>query len=174
MNNDDFLRYPVGKFSAQESYTKNELSDLINRIEALPGNVEKILRTFTETQLNTAYREGGWTARQVVHHLSDSHMNAYIRFKWSLTENTPTIKAYNEKAWAETAETALDPVISTNLLKALHIKWVTLLKLLTPEDLNRDFLHPETKKHVRLDRLVALYAWHGDHHVGHLQIIAKS
>lgn len=173
MNDEEKLRYPIGKFSPQESYTSQETQALINRIETLPGKIEALIKNFSASQLDTPYRTGGWTARQVLHHLPDSHMNAYIRFKWTLTEGTPTIKAYDEKAWAETPETKLDPVISLNFLKALHIKWVALLKLLKPEDLTREFLHPETKKHVRLDRLIALYAWHGDHHLGHLEIIAK-
>jgi hypothetical protein len=100
-------------------------------------------------------------------------MNAYIRFKWALTENTPVIKAYNEKLWAETPEVKHDPAISLNLLKALHVKWVALLKGLSSEDLQKEYIHPETKKHVRLDRLIGMYAWHGDHHLAHLEIVAK-
>jgi hypothetical protein len=172
MNNDDQLRYPIGKFAAQDAYTADELKTYIGRIEALPGKVEDLLKTFPATKLDTPYREGGWTARQVLHHLSDSHLNAYIRFKWTLTEATPTIKAYDEKAWAETPETKLDPIISLPVLKAIHVKLVAFLRRLKPEDLNREFFHPETKKHVRLDRMIALYAWHGDHHLGHLHIIA--
>jgi hypothetical protein len=99
-------------------------------------------------------------------------MNAYIRFKWTLTEDTPMIKAYDEKRWAETPEVELDPVISLSLLKTLHTKWVALLKALGPQDLEREYIHPETKKKVRLNRMVALYAWHGDHHLGHLKIVA--
>jgi hypothetical protein len=167
------LRYPIGKFVPQESYSAEQVKTNISRIEALPGKVEALTKNFSATRLDTPYREGGWTARQVMHHMSDSHMNAYIRFKWTLTENTPLIKAYDEKLWAETPETKLDPVISLNFLKALHIKWVAMLKLLRSEDLNKEFLHPETKKLVRLDRLIALYAWHGEHHLGHLQIVSR-
>ena len=105
--------------------------------------------------------------------MADSHMNAYIRFKWSLTESTPTIKAYNEKAWAETPETKLDPVISIELLKALHAKWSALLRRLAPADFQKEFLHPDTKKNMRLDRMTAMYAWHGEHHFGHLKIVAN-
>lgn len=173
MNNDDQLRYPIGKFSPQEFYTQPEINACIQRIGTLPQRIEALVKNFTVKQLETPYREGGWKARQVLHHLSDSHMNAYIRFKWSLTENSPIIKAYDEKAWALTPEVDLDPALSLNLLAALHVKWVALLKLLKSEDLQREFIHPETKKHVRLDRLLALYAWHGDHHLGHLEIIAK-
>jgi hypothetical protein len=100
-------------------------------------------------------------------------MNAFIRFKWSLTEDTPLIKAYDEKQWALTAEVSADPALSLALLKALHAKWIVLLKALSESDLKREFTHPETKKNVRLDRLLATYAWHGDHHLGHLKIIAS-
>jgi hypothetical protein len=171
--NDDALRFPIGKFIPQESYAQQEINANISRIEALPGKVESTIKTFSNQQLDTPYREGGWTIRQVLHHLPDSHMNAYIRFKWTLTEDTPVIKAYDEKAWSETYETILDPTASINLLKALHIKWVTLLKQLTPDDLKREFKHPETGRQISLARLIALYAWHGDHHLGHVQIVAS-
>lgn len=173
MNNEEQLRYPTGKFSPKDTYTPAEIQENISRIDALPAKVEALVKNLSASKFDTTYREGGWTARQVLHHLADSHMNAYIRIKWTLTENTPLIKAYDEKLWAETPETKLDPVISINFLKALHIKWVALLKLLRQDDLMREFTHPETKKQVRLDRLIALYAWHGEHHLGHLQIVAK-
>ena len=173
MNNDDLLRYPIGKFIARDSYSTDELERCIERIENLPREIEKIINSMTIKQLDTPYREGGWTARQVVHHMADSHMNAYIRLKWSLTESTPTIKAYDEKAWAQTPETKLDPVISIELLKALHIKWSALLRRLAPADFQKEFLHPDTKKNMRLDRITAMYAWHGEHHFGHLKIVAN-
>jgi hypothetical protein len=170
--NDEALRYPTGKFAPQEAYTKQELEQGIQRIDTLPSRVEAVIKNFSGKQFDTPYRDGGWSARQVLHHISDSHMHAYIRFKWALTENTPVIKAYNEKLWAETPEVKLDPVLSLNLLKALHIKLVALLTSLSAEDLQKEYIHPETKKHIRLDRLVAMYAWHGDHHLGHLKIVA--
>lgn len=173
MNNDDHLRYPVGKFTPKESYTSEEIHASINALELLPAEVERIAAGFTEKQLNTPYREGGWTARQVLHHLADSHLNMYIRLKWTLTEETPTIKAYDEKLWAETPEVSVHPKISIDLLKAVHTKIVALARLLSSEDLNRSFFHPETKKHVALNRMIALYAWHGAHHLGHLRIISE-
>ena len=103
-----------------------------------------------------------------LHHLPESHLNAYIRFKWTLTEDTPTIKPYDENAWAQTPEIYLDPAISINLLKALHTKWVALLRSLSPQDLQRQYIHPETKKYNRLDNMTAMYAWHGEHHLAHI------
>jgi hypothetical protein len=165
------LRYPIGKFVPQESYTSQEIASLVDRIEALPSKIEAAHQRLTSAQLDTPYRVEGWTARQVLHHLSDSHLNAYVRLKWTLTEETPVIKAYNEKAWAETPETKLDPAFSVALLKSLHTKWVALLRSLKPADLQKSFQHPETQKQVRIDRMIALYAWHGEHHLAHLQLI---
>jgi hypothetical protein len=171
--NDEALKYPIGKFTPQEAYTQQELDQCIQRIESLPTRIETLIKSFTPKKFDAPYREGGWSARQVVHHVSDSHMNAYIRFKWALTENTPLIKAYNEKLWAETPEVKMDPLLSVNLLKALHAKWVALMRSLTPVDLQKEYIHPETQKKIRLDRLIALYAWHGDHHLSHLKIVAE-
>jgi uncharacterized damage-inducible protein DinB len=168
---DERLQYPIGKFSPKENYTAEEITALINAIETLPGKVEDVFRKLSPKQIDSPYRPGGWTARQVIHHVADSHMNAYIRFKWSITEDTPLIKAYNEKDWAETYETKQDPALSVSLIKALHAKWITLLRSLTRDDLQKSFLHPETGKNVRLDRLIALYAWHGEHHLGHLKLV---
>ena len=165
---EDEVRYPIGKFTPRENYTAEDLQQFIRRIESLPAKIEEAARPLTAKQLNTAYREGGWTLRQVLHHIPESHMNAYIRFKWALTEETPTIKPYNEKAWAETPEIVLDPRISIDLLKALHVKWVALLKSLSPKDLQKQYLHPDTKRYNRLDNMVAMYAWHGEHHLAHI------
>ena len=168
----ELLKYPIGKFSPLESYSQAELSQAINVIESLPERIEILTRTFSAKQWETPYREGGWTARQVVHHISDSHLNAYVRIKWTLTEDNPLIKAYNEKLWAETPEVSLDPTLSIGLLIALHLKWTALLRLIRPEDLKRQFVHPETKKQVSIERMIALYAWHSEHHYAHLKIIA--
>ncbi len=173
MSSDDQLRYPIGKFAPKATYTSQELDACIKRIEALPAKIEEVFRKLSPKQIETPYRDGGWTARQVIHHVADSHSNAYIRVKWTLTEDTPLIKAYDEKLWAETPEIKLDPAISIQLLKALHVKFAALLRLISPEDLPKSFLHPETQKHVPLDRMMDLYAWHGEHHLGHLKIIAS-
>ena len=167
------LRYPIGKFSPQENYTNQNLNEFIQRIAGLPLKLEESIATLKASQLDTPYREGGWTVRQVIHHVADSHMNAYIRVKWTLTEDSPLIKAYAEKAWAETPETKADPSLSLNLLKSLHEKWVVLLKGLTPVELKKAFIHPDTKKSVTLETLIGLYAWHGDHHLGHITSLKK-
>lgn len=165
---EDSLRYPIGKFLPKDQYTKNEIDLFVSRIESLPAKLEQEVSTLLESQLDTPYRDGGWTVRQVIHHMADSHMNAYIRFKWTLTEETPMIKAYDEKAWAETPETKSDPNLSIALLKALHAKWAVLLKGLVTSDLKKEFIHPETKKHIRLENLMGMYAWHGEHHLAHI------
>lgn len=172
MKNEEHLRFPTGRFAPQDTYTFNEIQSLIDRIEALPGRLRKVAVALTAEQLSTPYREGGWTLRQVIHHLADSHMNAYVRLKWSLTESTPTIKAYDEKRWAETAETKEDPEVSVQLLEAIHARWVMLLRALRPEDFERGYIHPDTGKFVSLGRQVALYAWHGEHHLAHLRLVA--
>lgn len=172
-NTDEALKYPIGKFAPKESYTQEEINANIARIESLPSKLEAAIRNFSDAQFDTPYREGGWTARQVIHHLADSHMNALVRFKWTLTENSPVIKTYNQTGWAETPEVKLDPFISINLLKPLHAKWVLLLRALGPEDLIRHFVHPDTKANVPLSRLVAMYAWHGEHHLSHINIVGN-
>lgn len=161
-------RYPIGKFSPQESYSKEEIQNNISRIASLPARLSEAVDKFDDSMFDTPYREGGWTVRQLIHHIADSHLNAYIRFKWTLTEESPTIKAYEEKLWATTPEVKCDPQLSLTLLKAHHAKWVELLKNLTTVELERHFIHPETKKEVKLKNLVALYAWHSDHHFTHI------
>ena len=161
-------RYPIGKFAPQESYSTEDVKININRIAALPDKVRAAVNGLDNSKLDTPYREGGWTLRQVVHHLPDSHLNAYIRTKWTLTENTPLIKAYDEKAWATTPETTGPPELSLNLLHSLHAKWAVILKSLSPEQLQKAFTHPDTQKQVPLDRMIATYAWHGEHHLGHV------
>jgi hypothetical protein len=162
------LRYPIGKFSPQETYSADDLKAFIARIESLPSKLEAAVKGMSEQQLDTPYRDGGWTVRQVVHHVPDSHMNAYVRTKWTLSEATPLIKAYDEKGWSETPETKLGPEISLNVLKALHAKWVELLKRIPASDLKKEFIHPDTKKNVPIERLIHTYAWHGDHHLAHI------
>lgn len=172
MKNDESLRFPIGRFAPQDAYTFSELQSLIDRIEALPAQLRKVAGALTQQELDTPYREGGWTLRQVIHHLADSHMNAYVRLKWSLTESTPTIKAYDEKGWAETAETSGDPEVSLQMIDALHARWVKLLRALSAADFERGYIHPDNGKFVSLGHQVALYEWHGAHHIAHLRLVA--
>ncbi len=167
------LRYPIGKFNAQDNYTPADIDRFIKRITELPVALEEAVRDLTEEQLDTPYREGGWSVRQVVHHVADSHMHAYIRTKWTLTETEPVIKAYLEKLWAETGETKSHPHISISFLKALHAKWAVLLRSVPSADLDRFFIHPDTKRHVTLKTLMGMYAWHGEHHLAHITNLKK-
>jgi len=161
-------RYPIGKFSPQQSYSAEEVKKNLRRIASLPEKLATAVQSLDNSQLDTPYRDGGWTIRQVIHHIADSHLNAYIRTKWTLTENSPIIKAYDEKSWATTPENIAPPELSLNILTALHIKWVELLDSLPPELLKKEFIHPDTKKQVAIDRLIATYAWHGEHHLAHI------
>jgi hypothetical protein len=162
------LRYPVGKFNFEEDPTAEQTQQAIDEIAATPANLRAAVSGLTDAQLDTPYREGGWTVRQVVHHVVDSHLNSYIRFRFALTEDEPTIKPYDEAVWAELIDAKSSPVeVSLALLEPLHERWVTLLRSLTPEDFKRQFRHPEIGA-VTLEKNVGLYAWHGKHHTAHI------
>src|SRR5439155_18574784 len=156
--------YPIGNFEMPAQVTSARRKQAMDEIASLPAKMRAAVKGLKESQLDTPYREGGWTVRQLVHHVPDSHLNAYIRCKLALTENTPTIKPYNEDAWARLKDSELTPIeISLTLLEAVHVRWVTLLRSLKAEDFERKFNHPETGPQT-IDRLVALYDWHGNHH----------
>jgi uncharacterized damage-inducible protein DinB len=162
-------RYPIGRFSADLSSTPETRARHIDAIAGLPSRLRQAVSQLSPEQLNTPYREGGWTVRQVVHHVPDSHLNAYIRCKLVLTEETPTIKPYDEDAWARLKDSELTPTeVSLNLLQAVHARWVTLLGSLRADDFQRCFIHPEAGGARDLDWLVALYDWHGNHHLAHI------
>ena len=166
-------RYPIGQFSPDSNPTFASRSRHIEEITALPAKLRSALRGLSPQQLDTPYREGGWTVRQVAHHVPDSHMNAYIRFKLALTENVPTIKPYEEAAWArlkDSESTSID--VSLNLLEALHIRWVNLLRSMKAEDFNRKLNHPEAGVQT-LDHVLALYDWHGNHHLAHITTLRE-
>ncbi|TAL61822.1 MAG: putative metal-dependent hydrolase [Bacteroidetes bacterium] len=170
----DQLRYPVGKFTFNKDADDKEINQWISEIENLPAHLKNALKDLSDPQINTSYREGGWTVRQVVHHLADSHINAYIRIKLALTENNPTIKPYEEKLWAELDDAKNIPVeISFSLLDALHARWVYMLKKLSAEDLSKTVFHPESKREMSVRFLIALYVWHGKHHVAHITSLRK-
>lgn len=164
----DDLRYPTGPFVRPASLTDDERSRAIETIAATPAALRDALRGLNDAQLDTPYRPGGWTIRQVAHHVPDSHLNAYVRFKLALTEAEPTIKPYEEARWAELPDTRLTPIeTSLAMLEALHARWVTLLRAMVPADFARRLTHPESGVQ-RLDQVLALYAWHGPHHVAHI------
>jgi uncharacterized damage-inducible protein DinB len=166
-------RYPIGKFHFEGSIPENQKFALINDIEQAPSRLRAAVANLTPEQLDTPYRDGGWTVRQVVHHVPDSHMNAYVRWKLALTEDEPTIKPYFEDRWAKLADTHSTPIeISLALLDSLHARWVKLLRSLTQEEWKRNFRHPELGT-VSLEKNLAIYAWHGKHHVAHVTELRK-
>ena len=164
------LKYPLGKADLKEKYSAEDINYYIETLEALPYELEKLIEGITEDQLNTPYRDGGWTARQVIHHMSDSHLNMLIRLKWTLTEDTPTIKAYDENLWAQLPDYQLPIEVSVNLLKSIHTKIVALAKSFSEEDLKKSYYHPESKSEVNLGSVLALYTWHSKHHLAHIKI----
>jgi uncharacterized damage-inducible protein DinB len=168
------LRYPIGDFSWKGRSTPADRRRYIAAIARTPPRMRKAVKGLSPKQLDTPYRSGGWTVRQVVHHVPDSHLNAYTRFKLALTEDTPTIKPYKEARWANLADTRKTRVeTSLKLLENLHVRWVTLLRTLRSEDFARKFFHPEHAKTLTLDWALAMYAWHGPHHVAHITSLRK-
>ena len=162
------LRYPVGKLAYDENVTPGKRTAWIRQIAEAPAAMRAAVEALTDAQFDTPYRPGGWTVRQLVHHVPDSHLNAYIRFKWTLSEDNPTIKAYNQDAWAGLADTRLTPPqASLALLEAVHRRWVVLLESLDDEAWRRPLVHPENGP-MTLDQLLQMYAWHGRHHVAHV------
>jgi len=164
----DDLRFPTGKFTHDLEPTADKRRAWIGAIAEAPEALRRAVNGLSESQLDTPYRPGGWTVRQVVHHVPDSHMNAYIRFKLALTEDKPTIRPYDEAAWALVADTARTPIeTSLTLLDALHRRWVILLESMQAEDFDRQLVHPE-RGLVTSGWLLQLYAWHGRHHTAHV------
>jgi uncharacterized damage-inducible protein DinB len=163
------LRYPIGKFEFVGEISQEQRNKWIDDIEEMPEKLISSVKDLSEEQLNTPYREGGWTIRQVVHHLADSHMNSLIRFKLALTEEEPSIKPYYEDRWAELGDTKDAPIdLSLSLLEALHKRWVLLLRTMKPTDFDRTFYHLESRKVTRLDKNIGIYVWHGKHHIAHI------
>jgi uncharacterized damage-inducible protein DinB len=161
-------RYPIGKFSFEGPLTADQKKQYLNDIEQTPGRLRTAVRGLSEQQLNTPYRDGGWTVRQLTHHVPDSHMNAYIRFKLALTEDEPTIRPYMEDRWAELPESKEAPIeVSLALLDSLHQRWTLVLRNISNADWKRTFRHPEMGL-LSLEKTLALYAWHGKHHVAHV------
>ncbi len=168
------LRYPVGKFSWDAAVSEAEHPKLIAQIADAPGALRSAVAGLSSDRLETPYRPGGWTVKQVVHHLPDSHLNAYTRFKLALTENQPTIKPYDEAAWAKLADSQKVPIdVSLTLLESLHVRWVALMRSMGAADFARTLRHPEHDRVLTLAQMLGLYAWHGRHHVAHITALRK-
>lgn len=161
------LRYPIGPFVLDHTPTEADRAAWIEVLAAAPTRLRAAIADLDEKQLETPYREGGWTVRQVVHHLPDSHLNSYVRFKWALTEDAPVIKTYFEERWAELPDSSGTLEVTLSLLTALHERWTRLLRAMTAEDFARTFVHPETGPQT-LAAALGLYAWHSEHHLAHI------
>jgi uncharacterized damage-inducible protein DinB len=162
------IRYPVGKWIRQPSVDAATCATLIEQVAAAPAALATAVKGLDDAQLDTPYRDGGWTPRQIVHHIADSHMNAYVRFKLGITENNPTIKPYDEKSWAETVDSRTAPVeVSLPVIDGVHKRWVQFLRSLDSTALSRTIQHPE-RGPMMLTDLLQLYAWHGRHHTAHI------
>jgi len=167
-------RFPIGKFQAPTEYNAATRKMFIQQLEEMPGQLRTAVKGLSNDQLNEPYREGGWSPRQVVHHIADSHLNAYVRMKLTVTEDEPAIKTYNEKAWAGLEDSLkADVEVSLVLIKALHQRMVMFLKSLDETQFSRSYIHPETGK-GSVDRMLALYAWHGRHHIAHIPKLRES
>ena len=167
------LRYPTGRFSPPSgALSPGDVAAAILRIEGTPAALRHAVADLSEAQLDTPYRPGGWTVRQLVHHVADSHLNAYVRFKLALTEEHPTIRTYDQTRWAELVDSELPVEPSLRLLQGVHERWIALLRSLPAEDWSRPLHHPEFGD-LRLDALLALYAWHGPHHVAHVTALRE-
>ena len=169
----DILSFPIGKYEPQP-FSETQLREWITDIKFLPQHIENAVTNLDEAQLDTPYRPGGWTVKQLVHHVADSHMNAYIRFKLGLTEDNPTIKPYEQDLWTNMSDTQNLPInISLTILHAVHLRWVEVLKNIKPEEWDRTVVHPEHGKQMSLYFLLGMYAWHSRHHVAHITALRE-
>lgn len=168
------LKYPVGRYQKPDVFTKEILTESIFVIEQFPKKIKQEVESLSDEQLDTPYRPDGWTVRQVVHHCADSHINAFIRIKMALTEDTPTIKPYSEALWAELADGKNLPIQpSLSIIENVHLRWVTVLKTMKDKDFDRSFIHPEKGKKLSLHESTGMYAWHCNHHLAHITALKK-
>ncbi|MDI1356235.1 MAG: putative metal-dependent hydrolase [bacterium] len=168
------LRYPIGHFVAPAHYATDDITNYVSTIEAFPAKLRKTVASLSESQLDTVYRPGGWTVRQVVNHCADSHMNAFIRHKLAVTSHEPTINPYPEALWAELADGKSLPIeASIKILEGLHLRWAVLLKSLQQEQWQRSFYHPEKGRKISLEESAGSYAWHCNHHLAHITELKK-
>jgi hypothetical protein len=168
------LKYPIGGYKKPESITSDQIKNWITQIEQFPSRLNTLIDDISKVELNWKYRPDGWTIQQVIHHCADSHMNSFIRFKLSLTEDTPTIKPYHEEKWAEMVDsTTTDISQSIKILDGLHSRWITMLNSLNSDDLKKEFIHPEHNIRFSIGATIALYAWHSNHHLAHIKQARK-
>ncbi|GAB4052893.1 YfiT family bacillithiol transferase [Spirosoma litoris] len=173
MQDIEALRFPIGDFVYGQSFTDDDTKQHIAVIDELPVKLTKLVGEWGDDRLDTPYRPDGWTVRQLVHHVADSHMNAYVRTKLALTESNPTISPYEEGEWAKLPDSELPIAPSLVLLKSLHLRWVTILKSLTDADLQRTYYHPGSQRTFAIREVIALYAWHSEHHYQHAFRLAE-
>ncbi len=169
----DDLSFPIGQFDRHAPITPSMRGPAIEVIRTLPAQMRAAVSGLSDAQLDTAYRPGGWTVRQVVHHVADSHMNGFIRIKLALTEDNPTIKPYDQDAWAMLADMRLPIDVSLNLLDGIHHRWEVVARVITPEQFSRTFVHPEMGEQLTVDQQLQLYAWHSRHHVAHITALRR-
>lgn len=165
----ELLKYPIGKFQAPENITESLIQEAVATIKAFPAHLFTAVSPLSLAQLDTPYRPGGWTVRQLVHHCADSHMNAFVRFKLALTEQNPTIKPYEEAEWAKLADSQLPIEPSLAILKATHLKWGVVLDAMGKEDFDKTYFHPEKQRSQDMGEITLMYAWHSTHHLSHVQ-----
>jgi len=172
MNDQDPLRYPIGPFQPRSGLTSQDRDVLIAELAEFPARLKSVVHDLSRDKLDTPYRPGGWTVRQVVHHIPDSHLQGYVRFKLAVTETDPLIKTYDQSEWGGTADSVSGPIKpSLDLLDGLHRRWVHFLQTLPGEAFSRTYVHPEMGN-VTLDTTLQLYVWHGNHHLGHVRLVA--
>ena len=163
------LRYPIGKYHHEGPVSDDQLAAWLEAIENAPSLYRAAVAGLSDDQLSTPYRPGGWTVRQLIHHVGDSHLNSYVRYKWALSEDEPRIKAYHQDGWSQhPAPGTLDTAADLDFLEILHGRWITLLRSISPEAWKRGLLHPETGNRMQLDWMAGMYAWHGEHHLAHI------
>lgn len=166
----DHLKFPIGRFVIPESIDSTQIQEAVTYLITFPNHLETALLGKDETYLDLSYRPGGWKIKQVIHHLADSHMNAFIRFKLALTEENPTIKGYDEAAWANLPDSLMDIDSSMAIIRAVHQKWGVLLSAMTEDDFHKTFFHPEKQRSQSLAEVALMYAWHSMHHLAHVQL----
>lgn len=171
----EFLKYPLGRFKSPDKITSDDRRQWIKSIETLPASLKRLTESWNNNQWNTPYRPGGWTARQLIFHISDSHMNSLLRFKLGLTEDCPTIKPYDQDAWVNMSDVSqLSPHVSLELIDGIHQRFSNVLNNMSNDDFHRDIFHPELNKKMSLEKMLALYGWHSEHHLAHLKNLSKT